>query len=400
VGVRVTASRKKRPARKRLEFLLLLLLLIVLAGLWVRVGLVASSRRGEATQGLPAAAGRTSDTAAAAVIADSQATVDTSDTLLDTAGQVAPGRGVGAGKATAGTATDTVTSTADAADTTTADSAAVVADSAGVGEGDSAVAAVVPCGSDTVPPWVYPDPSGGLHRRVVQVEFVADGPCEIEWTLRKGAWKEYDGRWIEIAETATLRYRAVDSCGNRMGEHAERYEIRRFKGSRRCPDGMELIEIGQTAFCIDRYEWPNRKGRRPSAFVSLYQAMDSCMSVEKRLCTMDEWKLACSGPYSWPYPYGQRFEPRACTTHDSAVAVSGSRPECRGYFDVFDMSGNLLEWTSTRSTADSKFFNVMGGFWESGPQSGCFHVRYSYFPQNRHNPVGFRCCRDAAARTP
>jgi hypothetical protein len=37
---------------------------------------------------------------------------------------------------------------------------------------------------------------------------------------------------------------------------------------------------------------------------------------------------------------------------------------------------------------------VMGGFWQSGPRSGCFDIRYSYFPQNRHNPVGFRCCKD------
>jgi formylglycine-generating enzyme required for sulfatase activity len=59
------------------------------------------------------------------------------------------------------------------------------------------------------------------------------------------------------------------------------------------------------------------------------------------------------------------------------------------------MAGNLAEWTSTPSPQNSSFNNVMGGYWESGSQSRCADARYSYFPQNRHNPVGFRCCKDA-----
>jgi hypothetical protein len=58
------------------------------------------------------------------------------------------------------------------------------------------------------------------------------------------------------------------------------------------------------------------------------------------------------------------------------------------------MSGNLAEWTNTPSARNKQFYNVMGGFWESGRQASCFERRYSYFPQNRHNPVGFRCCAD------
>jgi formylglycine-generating enzyme required for sulfatase activity len=158
---------------------------------------------------------------------------------------------------------------------------------------------------------------------------------------------------------------------------------------------MEPVRVGATSFCIDRYEWPNRKGHLPRAYVSVFQAMDTCASAGKRLCTADEWTIACTGPYGWKYPYGALYERYACFTHDTTARPSGSRPECRGYFGIFDMSGNCAEWTSTRSAVNPRFYNVMGGFWESGPQSGCFDVRYSYFPQNRHNPVGFRCCKDA-----
>jgi formylglycine-generating enzyme required for sulfatase activity len=134
---------------------------------------------------------------------------------------------------------------------------------------------------------------------------------------------------------------------------------------------------------------------RPTAFVSLYQANDSCFSKGKRLCATDEWVVACSGPFGWAYPYGDVYEPNACGTQDTTVRPSGSRPECRGYFDVYDMSGNLAEWTNTRATRNPQFYNVKGGFWASGAGVTCRDTRYSYFPQNRHNPVGFRCCKDS-----
>jgi hypothetical protein len=261
----------------------------------------------------------------------------------------------------------------------------------------AAVAPKDPCDGDTVPPWAYPDPSGGLHRGTVSVFFGATKPCIIEWKADSSApWKTYARDTIRITATTTLFFRAQDSCGNRMEEREEYYEIQAKETSRFCPGDMEYVKVGETRFCIDHYEWPNRKNAAPLSFVSIYNAMDSCAGARKHLCTSDEWTLACTGPYGWKYPYGAAYEPHACVSHDTTARPSGSRPECRGYFEVYDMAGNLAEWTDTRSNRNSQFYNVKGGFWESGPHTGCFDVRYSYYPQNRHNPVGFRCCAKAA----
>ena len=259
------------------------------------------------------------------------------------------------------------------------------------------------CAGDSIAPWVYTDPAGGLHYETISVKLFSTKPCSIEWkTDSVGQWKSYAGEDIRIEKTTSLLLRASDSCGNRMEQREERYELRARDTVRYCPDDMEHVAVGRTSFCIDRYEWPNRKGGIPRTYVSVYQAMDTCASAGKRLCTSDEWTIACTGPYGWKYPYGAKFEIHACVTSDTASRPrpSGEKPECRGYFGVFDMSGNCAEWTSTRSNINAHFFNVMGGFWESGPQSGCFDVRYSYYPQNRHNPVGFRCCKDAQAVAP
>lgn len=260
---------------------------------------------------------------------------------------------------------------------------------------DSVDSVVDLCTEDTVALWVYPEPSGGLHRKAVSVSMVSSKECNIFYRFAGDEqWVSYSGEKIRIDSTSTLQYKAADSCGQQMEIREEYYEIEVTDKESPCLPGMELVKFGDSEFCIDRYEWPNKKGVIPKSYVSLYQAMDSCYSVGKRLCTSEEWMLACSGPHTWSYPYGQVYERYACATHDKKVTISGSRSECRSFFGVYDMSGSLLEWTSTRAAANRQFYYVMGGFWESGPQSGCSEKRYSYFPENQHNPVGFRCCSD------
>lgn len=255
------------------------------------------------------------------------------------------------------------------------------------------------CSGDTLALWVYPEPSGGLHRGPVAINFHANKPCSVSWRFASDSiWNTWSEAPITVEQTATIEYRAVDGCGRALDKREEYYEIERAEATEACPGGMEFVKVGTTQFCIDRYEWPNRKGTVPVSYVSLYQATDSCFSVGKRLCSSEEWSIACSGPYSWPYSYGQNYEPYGCNTHDTVPWPSGSKPECRAYFGVFDMSGNIAEWTATPAKENRHYYNVLGGFWESGPRSGCFDIRYSYFPQNRHNPVGFRCCKDIASK--
>jgi len=269
-----------------------------------------------------------------------------------------------------------------------------IADSLAKLVSDSAALRAAACARDTVAPWVYADPSGGLHRRAVSVRLIANKVCRVEWSFDgvKG-WKVYDGKPIEISKPATIYYKASDDCGKKMDVRSKRYEF--DMAASRCPAGTELAKADGKEICVDVYEWPNKKGAVPQSYVSLYQAMDSCFSVRKRLCSAEEWTAACGGPERWKYAYGESYEWNACATRDSMAQRSGSRPECRGYYGLFDMSGNLAEWTSTPAPQDKSFNNVMGGFWTSGNQSRCADARYSYYPQNRHNPVGFRCCVDA-----
>jgi len=248
---------------------------------------------------------------------------------------------------------------------------------------------------DTVAPWVYPEPTGGVYFEPVKVSFIVSEQCSVFYKRSKdGEYKIYGGETILISQNSVLYYYAVDSCGNLFEEQKKVYDFRQKQAQSICPDGMAFVESTHGNFCIDQYEWKNRRGARPLNNISWQEARDSCLSVGKRLCTAQEWTTACKGPYNWKYPYGEKYIRRACATQDSTYKKSGEAGECRGWYAIYDMSGNLAEWTSTRAVENNRFFVVKGGFWESGNSADCDMSRYSYYPQNQHNQVGFRCCKD------
>ena len=55
-----------------------------------------------------------------------------------------------------------------------------------------------------------------------------------------------------------------------------------------------IIKI--SSFCIDRFEAPNQKGVKPFNGVQNIEADLYCDAIGKRLCNIQEWQRACSGP--------------------------------------------------------------------------------------------------------
>lgn len=155
---------------------------------------------------------------------------------------------------------------------------------------------------------------------------------------------------------------------------------------------MAFIFSSAKRFCMDQYEWPNRRYKKPVSFVSFSQAADSCRALGKRLCTAPEWTEACSDFGRQDYPYGDVYEPGSCPTERNEAQKSGKSTECMSYFGVYDMSGNLSEWSATPAPENVSFYKVMGGFWGSHSASRCGDYQYSFYPQNQSIAVGFRCC--------
>lgn len=215
-------------------------------------------------------------------------------------------------------------------------------------------------------------------------------------------------------------------------------------GASPCPPQMARVA---GTFCIDRFEaaleeqqgdgsWRAASpylvvgartvravpadGIVPQGYISGAEAATACAASGKRLCTTPEWLAACRGPQGHVWPYGDVHDPTACNDgyvgspvasyfHTSTgvwdaahmndpginqqpgtVAPGGQFARCKSDWGVYDLHGNLHEWTAGPSGA------FHGGFYAdaklNGP--GCSYVTTAHAFGYHDYSTGFRCCAD------
>jgi hypothetical protein len=173
-------------------------------------------------------------------------------------------------------------------------------------------------------------------------------------------------------------------------------------------------------YCIDRFEYPNIKGQYPMIYMSWYEAKEICEDQGRRLCNEDEWTFACEGEEGRPYPYGDGYtrdpnkcitdqvwtpyNERAMTPRDGELAgremdrlwrgkPSGMQSECKSPFGVYDLTGNIDEWT-TSVRRNERPSILKGGYW--GPvRTRCRPSTRSHDQNHTFYQQGTRCCTDA-----
>ena len=173
-------------------------------------------------------------------------------------------------------------------------------------------------------------------------------------------------------------------------------------------------------FCVDRYEYPNKVGVKPTTGVTWEEARDQCKAGGKRLCKDQEWTLACEGPERLPYPSGYVRDASTCNydrpyiqpnndryadvaTRDKEFSrldqrvASGERSACVSAFGVHDMTGNVDEWVvNDHGKIDDKPYisGLKGGWW--GPvRNRCRPMTVDHNQWHVGWAIGFRCCEDA-----
>jgi sulfatase modifying factor 1 len=173
-------------------------------------------------------------------------------------------------------------------------------------------------------------------------------------------------------------------------------------------------------YCIDRYEFPNRKGVRPMVMQNFYQAQLHCHQRGKRVCTESEWTKACEGPDNKPFPYGYVRDPKKChgdqpwdnPSGKKLIArdpgelerlwqgvKSGSQPHCVSDYGVHDMPANADELAASETYGKgprSDFDNVTtGGPWYLGVRNMCRPKIYSHDESFAYYYLSWRCCQEA-----
>jgi len=144
-------------------------------------------------------------------------------------------------------------------------------------------------------------------------------------------------------------------------------------------------------------EYPLGKGKYPVTGVSLHDAVAFCQWFGCRLPREDEWEKAARGVDGKPYPWGEAWqEGQFCNNYDShigGVTPVDKFPAGRSPYDVWDMAGNVWEWTS--SEAQSSFMHVVrGGSWRLFSRYAVqVTARSMLLLEEKRDDLGFRCAR-------
>lgn len=153
-------------------------------------------------------------------------------------------------------------------------------------------------------------------------------------------------------------------------------------------------------------------GSRPWHTVEWDDAKAACEAIGWRLCTGDELLRGCQGDAGFAFTYGNTIEANRCNIRGAFYADGETASEApTGHFDtcvspdgLYDVNGNVWEWTADRLENDARARVYQGAGWKTiaqrhqdSEQTCEVQTRVTGFsaPSFASENVGFRCCRDA-----
>lgn len=211
------------------------------------------------------------------------------------------------------------------------------------------------------------------HRATVQIGAMAHIPASD--TL--------DAFSIEVLEVTNAQYQKFIEAGG--------YTIQDLWAA----DGWTWLQARQRK---QPSYWDNASfnaPEQPVVGVTWYEADAYCRWAGKALPSERQWQRACQGDDGRKYPWGNQplTPPQTATATASgssytAPSVVGSMPQTQSPYGVYDMAGNVLEWTQTARDSQKVLCGGSGSSYT--PNVGC-DVRYTLLPGIAANFVGFRC---------
>ena len=139
----------------------------------------------------------------------------------------------------------------------------------------------------------------------------------------------------------------------------------------------------------------------PVVGVDWFDAYAYARWVGKRLPTNDEWEFAARGETKYLYPWGDTYSSSRCASAEStgpSPLPIGSFAQGRSPFGVYDMTGNVMEWTADNYSNKGPAVKCLrGGAWTRACEIHGLTYVWNIGGKRqtcRDNDVGFRCVAD------
>jgi formylglycine-generating enzyme required for sulfatase activity len=110
-----------------------------------------------------------------------------------------------------------------------------------------------------------------------------------------------------------------------------------------------------------------------------------------RLPTEGEWEYGCRAGGAAAYGASSTIDRTRANYDGDRTTPVGRYPA--NAWGLFDMSGNVWEWTSDDHSPGLKV--IRGGSWRFGADSARCGLRYTHRPQDRGYSLGVRLAHDA-----
>ena len=247
-------------------------------------------------------------------------------------------------------------------------------------------------------------------------------PQALGYEIKKPLQKAAIFRRLRISHASPAATGNSDACPENMALVAGRFCMDRYEASTVLLDDQDRVIGPHSPYELvkdQRVRAESKPGVKPQGYISQTQAAAACRLAGKRLCTDNEWTAACKGAERTDYPYGQKHEPGRCNDserpglwkngalpHDSfqnfeqlndplmnqlyGLAKTGSFTGCKTSDGIYDLIGNLYEWTADPSGT------FRGGYYRNARDRGpsCTYATDTHAPTYHDYSTGFRCCAE------